>query len=425
MLRMYRILTIIAAPLLKLLLWRRLASGKEDAARIAERSGIAAIVRPAGRLIWVHGASVGEAISALPLIRRLLDFHADAHVLLTTGTVTSARIMAQQLPVRALHQFAPLDHPASVRKFLDHWRPDAAIWIESELWPNLILETTVRNIPMALVNARMSEKSFQRWQLAPRAIAKLLSCFRIVLAHDENSTRFFRSLGAAQAICAGDLKQAAEPLPADDEELATLLAAIGSRPVWLAASTHPGEEMIVKEVHEKLRGQFPQLLTIIAPRHADRGPQIKTMLSADRLGGLAVAQRSKNELPSPDADIYLADTMGEMGLIYRLSKIVFMGGSLVAHGGQNPLEPARLGCAIIYGPNVGNFITIYNELTAAGAAKQIYHGNDLMAAVTRLLQEPRTAMTRGLAGKAYTLKGRDKVLEHIIDALSQILPKPG
>lgn len=418
----YRWLTWLGAPLIELLLWRRKRAGKEDPDRIAERRGVSRTMRPTGRLIWIHAASIGEALSALPLMHRLQSGLSDVHILITTGTVSSARVLAKQLPTRAMHQFVPADRGPWVRRFLEHWRPDMAIWIESEFWPNLILETAARGIPMALVNGRMSARSYQRWRLGRSSIERLLNCFRIILAHDEKSEDFLRDLGATAATCVGDLKQAADPLDADGVELAQLQSAIGNRPVWIAASTHPGEEGMIKEVHEKLRTQFPGLLTIIAPRHADRGAHIATLFAND---GLKAVRRSTGAKLDLNAQIYLADTMGEMGLIYRLSKIAFVGGSMVLHGGQNPLEPARLGCAILHGPHIGNFTAIYAGLDAAGAARQISDVNMLAEAVGTLLRDKQTAISRGLAGKAVALTGRDKVLEHIFAAIEPLLPEAG
>jgi len=421
MIFLYRWLTFLCGPLVNLLLWRRKLAGKEDPERIAERRGLSQAKRPAGRLVWVHAASIGESLSALPMVQQLLTRNPDLNVLITTGTVSSARVLAKQLPARVSHQFVPMDLVPWVRRFLDHWRPDLGVWIESELWPNLILETAARGIPMALVNGRMSTRSYQRWQLGRRSIEQLLNCFRVILAHDERSADFIRNLGAPHTKCVGDLKQAADPLSADEAELARLQAAIGNRPVWLAASTHPGEEDAVQKIHEQLREQFPALLSIIAPRHADRGVQIAKQFTLD---GLNVVRRSTGETPTRDADIYLADTMGEMGLIYRLTTIVFVGGSLVPHGGQNPLEPARLGCAILHGPNIDNFTSIYADLDATGASHQISDVTLLADSVALLLRDKQTAASRGRTAKALALKGRDKVLEHIIAAIEPLLPEP-
>jgi 3-deoxy-D-manno-octulosonic-acid transferase len=422
MIGLYRLLSLLGAPLISLLLWRRMYAGKEDPLRIAERKGESRVARPPGPLVWVHAASVGEALSAFPLMLNLQARRPDLHILITTGTVSSARILAKQLPERMTHQYAPMDRMRWVRRFLNHWRPDMAVWIESELWPNLIMETAVRGIPMALVNGRISARSYRRWQWSRRSFQNLLRAFSVILARDAQSLEYFHGLGVAGAICAGDLKHAADPLDVDDTELTRLKAAIADRPVWLAASTHPGEEEIAGKIHEKLRGEFPGLLSIIAPRHAERGVQIAAQLAAM---GLRVARRSMREVPSAGTDIYLADTMGEMGLIYRLALVVFMGGSLVPRGGQNPLEPARLGCAILHGPHTGNFQSIYADLRKNGAAQETENEVMLAYAVSMLLRDRQTALSRGLAAKALSLTRGDRVLEHITGAIEPLLPERG
>jgi 3-deoxy-D-manno-octulosonic-acid transferase len=418
MIRLYQFLTLLGAPLIDFLLWWRKIGGKEDGARLQERKGVAGIARPAGKLIWIHTASVGEALSALPLAQELLRRHPDITLLMTTGTVSSARILAKQLPARVLHQYVPVDRLVWVRRFLDYWQPDLGVWIESELWPNLVLETARRGIPMALINARMSARSYHRWRQAPDFIRQLLDCFCVILAHDERSAEYMRNLGGARAAYAGDLKQCAEPLAVEEAQLSRLLGAIAGRPVWVAASTHPGEEEIVAQLHQRLQSQFPGLLTILAPRHANRGEQISAKIA--RMG-MTVVRRSSGVLPEGDTGIYLADTMGEMGLIYRLAKIAFVGGSLVPHGGQNPLEPARLACAILHGPHVQNFTTIYSDLDASGAARLIQDGDDLCNALANLLRDKPAATSRGVTAKSVAVKGRDKILEHIADAIEPLL----
>ncbi len=418
---LYRALSVIGVPFIYFLLWPRVLSGKEDSARLTERFGYAQVARPVGRLVWIHAASVGEALSALPLIGRLLERHLDINILITTGTVTSARILGERLPKRARHHYVPIDRPVWVRRFLDLWKPDMAIWIESELWPNMVMETSHRKIPMALVNARLSARSFGRWRLAPRSIAKLLGCFKAILARDEQSAGFLRQLGAKGVICAGDLKQAAEPLPADKTGLSLLQAAIGKRPAWLAASTHPGEETIAMHVHQTLREQFPDLITLIAPRHASRGAEIAKMLAAN---GLRVARRANQELPDGHTDIYLADTMGEMGLIYRAAPIAFTGGSLAPHGGQNPLEPARLGRAVLHGPHTANFADIYAAMDSSGASQTVTDASSLSEAVAALLSNAQLMASYSGLAQAYADQGGNSVLEEIIKNLEPLVPEP-
>lgn len=380
----YRGLTGLLAPLAPVVLAHRARKGKEDALRRDERLGSPVQRRPDGPLAWVHAASVGELMAVLPLIDGLCAARHDLNVLVTTGTVTSAGIAAARLGPRAIHQFAPIDTPQAVRRFLDHWRPSIAIFTESEIWPNLVLATSARKIPMALVNARMSARSGRRWR-SRRGIAKqLFGCFDIVLAQNAALARQFAQLGAPRTLGAGNLKIDAPPPPVDQAELARLRVIVGSRPLLVAASTHDGEEQVVAEAHRALRQRIPELLTIIAPRHPDRGGKLAADLSAS---GLAVAQRSTKTDPGPATDIYLADTIGELGLFYSLGRIVFLGGSLIPHGGQNPIEAIRLGCVVMSGPSRHNFADIYGSLDTSGAVASITGATELAAAAARLLTD--------------------------------------
>jgi 3-deoxy-D-manno-octulosonic-acid transferase len=416
---LYRLLTDLAGPPLRLVLARRRARGKEDPARLEERFGQASRARPTGPLIWLHGASVGEAISALPLIQRLLDEHATLHVLVTTGTVTSARLLAERLPDRAFHQFAPLDRTAWVRRFLDHWRPDLALWMESELWPTLIGETRGRGIPMVLVNGRMSPRSFAGWRWAPGLARRLLGAMALVLAQSEEDQSRLARLGAPRAECPGNLKFAAPPLPADEMELARLRQAIEARPVWVAASTHPGEETEIATAHRALKARHPTVLTLLVPRHATRGEKIAAELEA---AGLRVARRAAQQPIAPATDIYLADTMGELGLFYRVAPIAFVGGSLVPHGGQNPLEPAQLDCALLLGPHVTNFARIAQALGEAQASETVADGRALAAAVARLLEDPVLRARRAEAARQVAA-GQQGVLDRYVAALGPYLDR--
>ncbi|MCH7555003.1 MAG: 3-deoxy-D-manno-octulosonic acid transferase, partial [Proteobacteria bacterium] len=309
--RLYRALTVLATPLIAVYLGYRRRAGKEDPERFPERLGVAGAERPEGMLVWVHGASVGEALAALPLIERILKSRPALHVLLTTGTVTSARLMAERLPARARHQFSPIDRPDAVAGFLDHWRPDLAVWSESEFWPNLLTETQARGVPMILVNGRMSDRSYRRWKLMRGVIRRLLGGFALCLAQSEADAKRLRDLGAKEVRAVGNLKSAASPLPVDQAALDDLRNAIMARPRWLAASTHAGEETIVAASHRALAADHPGLLTIIAPRHPERGPTIAAGL---REIGLTVAMRSAGDPIDRYVDIYIADTLGELGL---------------------------------------------------------------------------------------------------------------
>ncbi len=421
LLSLYRIGTTALGPLVALYLSHRMARGKEDRDRFAERQGQASCARPSGPLVWVHAASNGEAVSMLSLIDRLLVERPALSVLVTTGTVTSARLLAHRLPAdRAWHQYVPVDRPAYVHRFLGHWRPDLALWVESELWPNLVAETDRLGVPLLLLNGRMSQRSFQGWQRVPGMIRPLLACFELCLAQDETQAERFRRLGAAAASTVGDLKTAAAPLPFDEAELDRVAARIGDRPLWLAASTHEGEEEAAAEAHRAMIRERPGLLTIIAPRHPRRADEIADMLTQR---GLNVARRSRNEPIESGTDIYLADTLGELGLFYRLAGIAFIGGSLAPIGGHNPLEAALLDCAILHGPDMSKCASMARNLAAAGATVSVRDANELAAAVRRLLNDPIERARRAAAAASVTADNRavlDAVLQQIAPWLDRL-----
>jgi len=365
-LRVYRRVTAMATPLASLVLAKRLRRGKEHPERIGERRGETGLERPPGPLIWAHGASVGEMLAVMPLVDHVR--HKGFNVLLTSGTLTSARLAERRLPEGVIHQFIPIDAPRFICRFLDHWRPDLALFAEQELWPNLIMESAARSIPLILVNGRLSERSFTRWKYAPATFAALLARFDLCLAQSTADGERYRGLGAPRVDITGNLKLDVPPPPVDIDKLAAMRARIGDRPVIAASSTHPGEEALVIDAHRRLRRSFPDLITIVAPRHPERGPGITDMA---RAAGLRAMLRSTGDLPDPGTDVYVADTIGELGLLYRLSPIVFIGGSLIRHGGQNPVEAAKLGAAIVHGPHVWNFAEIYAALDAAQGADRV------------------------------------------------------
>ncbi|HEY8873505.1 MAG TPA: 3-deoxy-D-manno-octulosonic acid transferase [Stellaceae bacterium] len=428
---LYRSLTAAAAPLVVRYLNARCRRGKEDGARLGERIGIASASRPPAPLVWVHAASVGESSSVLALIERILADRPEIEILMTTGTVAAARLVQPRLPQRARHQFVPVDVPRAVERFLDHWHPDLAIWVESELWPNLVLATHRRGIPMLLANARLSAGSLARWRVLPGLVHPVLRAFALALAQDDVQAERFRQLGARPVASVGDLKAAAAPLAADPAVLEALRSQIGARPVWLAASTHQGEEEIAAGAHLRIardhRGVSPGLLTIVAPRHPVRGPAIAEMLTAR---GLRVARRSRGERIAGDTDIYLADTLGELGVFFRLAGIAFIGGSLVRKGGHNPFEAARLGCAVLHGPDMSNCAAMAGALDDAGAALTVGDAASLADAVSLLLGDPaeRAARAQAAARIADASGGTlDAVLREFapwLDALAPVAPLP-
>jgi 3-deoxy-D-manno-octulosonic-acid transferase len=377
-LRGYRTLTRVATPFVPLWMRRRQAIGKEDAARADERRGISAIPRPPGALVWIHGASVGEVLAAAALIDRLRALN--LNILVTSGTVTSAEVIAKRFPSEIVHQYIPYDSPLYVARFLDHWKPNLALFVESDIWPNLVLTGAARRLSMILVNGRMSPRSFPRWRRLPSTIGALLSTFDLCLAQSTADAQRFSELGGRNVTVTGNLKLDVAAPPADDGRLLAVAVATRGRPVLIAASTHPGEDEIVLEAHQGLRNFFPSLLTVIVPRHPARGPAIAALCTAARA---KVAVRSRDELPDAETDIYVADTMGELGLFYRLSPVVVMGGSFVKRGGQNPIEAIKLGAAVVHGPHVFNFADVYSALDRAGGARQI---NDMESLIRQLGQ---------------------------------------
>jgi 3-deoxy-D-manno-octulosonic-acid transferase len=382
-LRTYRRLSAAAALLAPALIKRRLKQGKEDPARIGERRGVSRDTRPHGPLVWIHGASVGEVLAAAALIERLRAL--DIRILLTSGTVTSASIVAKRFPPDIIHQYVPYDSPRYVARFLDHWRPSLALFIESDLWPNLILSSAARRLPMVLINGRMSQRSFQRWRRMTGTISALLGRFDVCLVRSDVDAARFTELGGRNVVTTGNLKLDVAAPPADSGRLERLMAVTRGRPIVVAASTHPGEEDIMLETHKALAGFFPSLLSVIVPRHPDRGETIARGITAS---GLRAALRSREELPTAATDIYVADTMGELGLFYRLAPIVFMGGSLVERGGQNPIEAIKLGASVVHGPHVFNFTDVYEALDGAGGAGQADTQEALVKQLGRLLADP-------------------------------------
>lgn len=383
-----------AAPALPFYLRRRARRGKEDPARLPERFGAGA-ARPPGPLLWLHAASVGETLSILPLLDALGAAEPRLSFLVTTGTLTSATLLGRRLPPglapRVAHRFIPLDVPRWVGRFLDGWRPDAAVFVESELWPNLITATARRGIPLALVNGRLSEVSGRWWGRAPGLARKVLAPFHLMLAQTEADAARFRAIGGP-AQCWGNLKYAAPPLPVDAAEHDRLRGLLAGRPVWLAASTHPGEDAIVLAAHPRIAAAHPGLLTIIVPRHPERGAEIAALA-----GTLRVARRASGEDPTPDTDVLVADTLGELGLFYRLASLAFVGGSLVPHGGQNPLEPVRLGCPVLLGPHAWNFAEIVGRLELVGGVTRVLPGPDPAAALAEAVSDMLTVPNRGRA----------------------------
>ncbi|NTS30448.1 lipid IV(A) 3-deoxy-D-manno-octulosonic acid transferase [Phyllobacterium sp. BT25] len=361
----------------------RASKGKEERGRQGERYGVASVARPSGPLIWVHAASVGETSAVTPLVEAIVDM--DIHVVLTTGTVTSAKMVQERLGDRVIHQYVPLDLKPAVDRFLTHWQPDLAIICESEIWPMTILELGTRRVPQVLVNGRLSDRSFASWHKRPSIAEALFENLAHVVAQSDIDGERFRALGARPVTVSGNLKVDTAVPPVNNTELAAMQRMIGTRKTWAAISTHQGEEEIVAQVHHMLKARHRDLLTIIVPRHPDRAPEIAEAIEKM---GMKVALRSKADQIEADTDIYLGDTIGDMGLYLRLAEIAFVGRSLTAQGGQNPLEPAMLKSAILSGRNVQNFRDSYQRLIKNGAAKLVRDKDMLAGAVNYLFNNP-------------------------------------
>lgn len=411
-LSLYRLLTRLLFPFIALYVLWRLQKGKEDAVRLKERFGYTHLPRPQGKLIWVHAASVGESISVLPLITRIVESHKDRHVLLTTGTVTSARLVADKLPKNTVHQYIPVDQYAAVRRFVAHWQPDLALWTESELWPNLVTEAA-KCCPVLMINGRLSEKSLTFWQRFPHVKQAIMASFSLCLVQSRGDGERVMRMGAPKVEYLGNLKYDAPSLPAKAALLEPLKESVGKRIIWAAASTHEGEEEQIADVHEQLKVLYPDLLTVLIPRHPHRGESIREGLQKR---GMTVATRSKGDAITEGTEIYLADTMGELGLFFRIAKVVFIGASLIARGGHNPLEPARLGCAVIMGPSSYNFIEIVEDMQAKGALITVADKQALALLLTSLLADTKKQALFG--GKALTVvKEAGAVTERYLEVI--------
>ena len=415
-LALYAAVTRAAEPLAPGLLRRRAAGGKEDASRLGERLGRPTIARPEGPLVWLHGVSVGESLSLLPLIQAIRARRPRIGILVTSGTVTSAQVLGGRLPPGVLHQFVPIDAPGAAAGFLDHWRPGAGLLVESELWPNLIAAARRRDIPLALVSARMSQASAQGWGRARGSAQALLGAFDLVLPQDRASGARLRALGARIGPDL-NLKLVTRPPPVDAVQVEALRAALGGRKAILAASTHPGEEQLVAKAFKAAKTDGA--LLIVAPRHPDRGPAVAAELAE---AGFGVARRGAGQPLDADTSAYVVDTLGELGAFYVVAEAVVMGGSLVAGiGGHNPMEPAALGRAVVTGPHVANAKAIYEAMFAEVAAIEAADGAALTRHVAGLLANPAIAQRIGEAGAAFARR-QGAALDAAMALIEPLLP---
>lgn len=416
----YYYLTLMMQPVFKGLIKKRVRAGKEDPERLNERMGRPAKNRPDGPLVWFHGASVGESLSALPLINRILTEQPNTHVMVTTGTVTSARLMKKHLQGRAFHQFIPIDHPKWVKGFLDHWRPDAVIWLESDFWPNMLFEIQRRQIPAVLMNARMGQTSFEKWsRFAPGSLQKILKTFDICMTQSAEEQARLKHFKHPDVRVSDNLKYASPRLSVDQDKKNQLEQQIAERPVWQYASTHSGEEELAVTVHTSLKRQFPDILTVIIPRHPDRGAEIKGLMETS---GLVAARRSAGDRVTTGTDVYIADTMGEMGIFFDLIPLTVIGGSFVVHGGHNPIEPGQFGNMVMYGPHMFNFKLMCEDFEKAGASCPLSSIEELTSKIQESLNNPETMQPYRQAALALTQE-KSKALDNLWADVSPWLEK--
>ena len=415
-LRAYRLMLGLAEPLAPLILKRRLAKGKEDGPRLGERLGRTNLIRSPGPLVWLHGVSVGESLSLLPLIERLRGERPGLTLLVTSGTQTSAALLARRLPQGVIHQYAPVDAPGAVARFLVHWRPDLGVFAEGDIWPNLLMAAKARGVKLALVSARITEKTARGWSVFPASAALAFGAFDIALPQDEESARRLQDLGA-NVTGRLNLKLAGDPLPADPAALKALKSAVAGRPVLLAASTHGGDEPLALDAYAQADPDRKSLLVIV-PRHAERGP---TLAETARARGLTATLRSAGEAPA-SGQVHVADTLGELGLWFRVAAATYMGGGLTERiGGHNPLEAARLDCPVISGPRVSNWAEVYAALGDVGGVTVIETAADLAAAFARALTDP--AAMKAQAARARALAdGQAAAMDAGWAALKPLLP---
>jgi 3-deoxy-D-manno-octulosonic-acid transferase len=409
-LALYRAAAALLEPLGPALLKRRAAAGKEDAQRWPERLGRPSVERPDGPLVWLHGASVGECLSLLPLAAALQGARPDLKLLLTSGTVTAGRMLSARLRDGVIHQYAPVDGPRAAAAFFDHWKPQLCVFAESELWPNLILEAKQRGARLALVSARITDKTVVGWSRAPATARALLSAFDLILPQDRVTAERIALLGGEPGADL-NLKLVGDPLPADAAAVATLRAALGPRPVVLANSTHPGEEALIARA---VRDACPQALLVIAPRHPERGGEVAETLGAP--------QRTLGAQPDAETQVYVADTLGELGVWIPLADAVIMGGSFVEGvGGHNPMETARLARPILTGPHVANAASIYAALRDRGAVLMPVDETELARDVAGLLGDAMIARRMAQAAQAYAAR-QGAALDRAVAALTPFLP---
>lgn len=413
--KVYRALSYAAEPFLKIHVIKRIKKGKEEAERINERFGISSLSREEGALIWLHAASVGESLAALPLISKIIEEY-KVKVMVTTGTVTSAKLMKDKLPVGAFHQYIALDNPKWVRNFLNHWKPSLVLWTESEFWPNILTEIKERKIPALLLNVRISGKSYNKWKFAKGFISEILEAFSLCMGPRTEIEKLIQ-LGAKNAQVCDNIKYCTKAQAFSEDSLNELQKSIGSRHIVLWSSTHRGEEDIAVSIHKELLKDFPDIMTIILPRHPNRKEEIKELLAKS---GMKAKFRSNQELPSAEDSFYVADTMGETGLLYKLCNICVMGGSFAEIGGHNIIEPAHFGCKIFYGPSMFNFATIKEDFEERKASLSVNTPEEMAEKLKEALKTPENFSKMGEEAMKLA-KEKEKIMDNIMERIAPFI----
>ena len=355
----YRILInliILVSPLIVLI---RLIKNKEDKTRFKEKFCFFTKKRGNGNLIWFHGSSVGEILSVIPLIEKLEKNKTINKILITSSTLSSSKILSKFKLKKTIHQFFPIDSNGLTKKFLNYWKPSIAIFIESEIWPNMLVNIKKNSVPLVLLNARITKKSYNKWRMIPSTANMIFKNFDICLSQNKETKKYLKYLGAKKIKFIGNLKFSESKSQKNNNFDNKLTKIFKSKKIWCAASTHDNEEKICALAHKNLKNKYKDILTIIIPRHIQRADSIiKEIEYLD----LNIQKRSQNSNINKNTDIYLVDTYGETKSFYKICNTVFLGGSHINRGGQNPLEPARFGCKILHGPYVQNFTEVYKLL---------------------------------------------------------------
>lgn len=414
-------LSWVCAPFVSGYLHWRASKNHEDRTRLKERKGITTKLRPNKSLLWIHAVSVGEAVAALTVIQAVLKKCPEVHVLLTTTTVSSARVIQKRLPKNVIHQYCPVDTPQAVTRFLNHWQPDLAIWIESEIWPNLMHQTQERGIPTVLLNGRMSLKSFSKWQKLKGMISPLLNRLSLCAVQSEEQASFFRTLGATEIAIMGNAKGMMTPLEVDPTKYNAFKQELGDRPLWLIASTHPGEEEIVFKTHKILRKTYPTLLTILIPRHVERAASLYQLALKE---GIPSTLHS-TPVSLKDVELYIGDTLGEMSLFYALSPLVVMGATFVPRGGHNPIEAAQLGSFILHGSHIFNNPQLYDILSSLGLSKNVHRAEELSTFVLPWLKIRKESYKEPQKLKLYREEGLQNLMKLLIPYLKTLREERG